>query len=137
LPAAKARSDYDFGSSAVLTVLPGGSRALIGAQKSGVVTAVDPDRSGEIIWQKKVGRGGRLGGVQWGVATDESTVYVAVSDLKLNAVAPGFPRNCPEAPGHIRTEASARSLLGRLACPQPDRRAGAPACHAVLDRFVP
>jgi hypothetical protein len=30
-----------------------------------MVTAVDPDRSGEIIWQKKVGRGGRLGGVQW------------------------------------------------------------------------
>jgi polyvinyl alcohol dehydrogenase (cytochrome) len=81
--------DYDFGSSAILTVLPGGKRALIGAQKSGMVTAVDPDRSGEIIWQKKVGRGGKLGGVQWGVATDESTVYVAVSDLKLNAVGLG------------------------------------------------
>jgi polyvinyl alcohol dehydrogenase (cytochrome) len=83
--------DYDFGSSAVLTDLPGGKRALIGAQKSGVVTAVDPDHSGEIIWQKKVERGGKLGGVQWGVATDESTVYVAVSDLELNAVAPGSP----------------------------------------------
>jgi polyvinyl alcohol dehydrogenase (cytochrome) len=83
--------DFDFGSSAVLTVLPGGKRALIGAQKSGMVTAVDPDRSGEIIWQKKVGRGGRMGGVQWGVATDETTVYVAVSDLKLDAVAPGLP----------------------------------------------
>ena len=83
--------DYDFGSSAVLTDLPGGKRALIGAQKSGMVTAVDPDRSGEIIWQRNVGCGGKLGGVEWGVATDESTVYVAVSDLKLNAVAPGFP----------------------------------------------
>jgi hypothetical protein len=29
----------------------------------------------------------RLGGVQWGVATDESTVYVAVSDLKVDPVA--------------------------------------------------
>jgi hypothetical protein len=83
--------DYDFASSAVLTVLPGGKRALIGAQKSGMVTAVDPDRSGEIIWQRNVSRGGKLGGVQWGVATDESTVYVAVSDLKLNAVALGVP----------------------------------------------
>jgi polyvinyl alcohol dehydrogenase (cytochrome) len=83
--------DYDFGSSAVLTVLPGGKRALIGAQKSGVVTAVDPDRSGKIIWQKKVGRGGRLGGVQWGVAADESNVYIAVSDVRVDAVAPGFP----------------------------------------------
>jgi polyvinyl alcohol dehydrogenase (cytochrome) len=83
--------DYDFGSSAVLTVLPGGKRALIGGQKSGTVSAVDPDRSGEIIWQKKVGSGGKLGGVQWGAATDENTIYVAVSDLKLNVVAPGVP----------------------------------------------
>jgi polyvinyl alcohol dehydrogenase (cytochrome) len=90
LPASQ-RARLRLRASAVMTVLPGGKRALIGAQKSGVVTAVDPDRSGEIIWQKKVGRGGRLGGVQWGVATDESTVYVAVSDLELNPVAPGFP----------------------------------------------
>jgi polyvinyl alcohol dehydrogenase (cytochrome) len=83
--------DYDFGSSAVLTVLPGGKRVLVGAQKSGLVTAVDPDRGGEIIWQKRLGRGGRLGGVQWGVAADETKVYIAVSDVKLDAVAPGVP----------------------------------------------
>ena len=83
--------DYDFGASAVLTVLPGGKRALIGAQKSGVVTAVDPDHRGEIIWQRRVGRGGRLGGVQWGVAADESKVYVAVSDVRLEVVARDVP----------------------------------------------
>ena len=53
--------DYDFGSSAVLVDLGGGKRALIGAQKSGVVTALDPDRAGEIIWQKRVGHGGANG----------------------------------------------------------------------------
>ena len=92
--------DYDFGSSVVLTVLPGGKRALIGAQKSGVVTAVDPDRKGEIIWQKRVGRGGKLGGVQWGVAADERQVYVAVSDVRLEVVASGVPgaRNSPLNP---------------------------------------
>jgi polyvinyl alcohol dehydrogenase (cytochrome) len=83
--------DYDFGSSAVLTVLPDGRRALIAGQKSGVVTALDPDRSGEIIWQRKVGRGGKLGGVQWGVAADESKVYVAVSDVKVGVVSPAVP----------------------------------------------
>jgi polyvinyl alcohol dehydrogenase (cytochrome) len=84
----------------VLTVLPGGKRALIGAQKSGVVTAVDPDRKGEIIWQKRVGRGGKLGGVQWGVAADERQVYVAVSDVRLEVVASGVPgaRNSPLNP---------------------------------------
>jgi polyvinyl alcohol dehydrogenase (cytochrome) len=83
--------DYDFGSSAVLVDLPDGKRALIAAQKSGMVTAVDPDRSGEIIWQRKIGRGGRLGGVQWGVAADRSNVYVAVSDVTIEIVAPGVP----------------------------------------------
>jgi polyvinyl alcohol dehydrogenase (cytochrome) len=83
--------DYDFGSSAVLVDLAGGKRALIAAQKSGVVTAVDPDRRGDIIWQKKVGRGGKLGGVQWGVAADRSNVYAAVSDVRIETVAPGVP----------------------------------------------
>jgi hypothetical protein len=49
-------------------------RALIGGQKSGVVTAVDPDRGGEIIWQKKIGHGGSLAGVQWGMAADEANL---------------------------------------------------------------
>jgi polyvinyl alcohol dehydrogenase (cytochrome) len=83
--------DYDFGSSAVLADLPGGKRVLIAAQKSGVVTALDPDRSGEIVWQKRVGNGGKLGGVQWGVAADQRNVYVAVSDVKIDVVPAGTP----------------------------------------------
>lgn len=58
--------DLDFGSPAIVVNLAGDKRALIGAQKSGVVTAVDPDRGGEILWQKRVGQGGSLGGVQFG-----------------------------------------------------------------------
>jgi polyvinyl alcohol dehydrogenase (cytochrome) len=81
--------DLDFGSSAILVSLPNGKRALIGGQKSGVVTAVDPDRSGAVLWQTRVGRGGRVGGVQWGMAADDSKAYVAVSDSKFDRVAPG------------------------------------------------
>jgi len=83
--------DYDFGSSALLSELPGGKRILIGAQKSGVVTALDPDRAGEIVWQKRVGNGGKLGGVQWGMAADQRNVYVAVSDVKIGVVPAGTP----------------------------------------------
>ena len=83
--------DLDFGSSAILVDLPNGKRALIGAQKSGVVTAVDPDRSGAILWQTRVGRGGPLGGVQWGSAADGDKIYVAVSDTKFNVVSPDTP----------------------------------------------
>jgi len=69
--------DFDFGSSAILVSLANGKRALIAGQKSGVVTAVDPDRGGAILWQARVGHGGALGGapVDWlrrmkGVHTD-------------------------------------------------------------------
>ena len=83
--------DFDFGSSAVLASLPGGKRVLVAGQKSGVVTAVDPDHGGAIVWQTRVGAGSALGGVQWGVAADESKVYVALSDPKLRRVPAGTP----------------------------------------------
>ena len=81
--------DFDFGSSAILVDLGNGRRALIAGQKSGVVHAIDPDRQGAILWQRRLGRGGTLGGVQWGSAVDERNVYVAVSDLRARPVSEG------------------------------------------------
>jgi polyvinyl alcohol dehydrogenase (cytochrome) len=83
--------DFDFGSSAMLIDLPGGHRALIAGQKSGMVHAIDPDAQGKIVWQVRVGKGGRLGGVQWGSATDGNQVFVAVSDAQLTSAQPGTP----------------------------------------------
>jgi polyvinyl alcohol dehydrogenase (cytochrome) len=83
--------DLDFGSSAILVDLANGRRALVAGQKSGVVTAVDPDRGGEIIWQQRIGKGGTMGGVQWGMATDGRKIYAAVSDMKVYLAAPGTP----------------------------------------------
>jgi polyvinyl alcohol dehydrogenase (cytochrome) len=81
-PASKG-PDFDFGSSPILVSLAGGHRALVAGQKSGVVHAVDPDQSGKILWQTRVGRGGFLGGVQWGSAADAANIYVAVSDYTV------------------------------------------------------
>ncbi len=53
--------DFDFGSSPILVSLPKGKRALLVGQKSGIVHALDPDRSGEILWQVRVGKGGHTG----------------------------------------------------------------------------
>jgi len=78
--------DFDFGSPPILTTLPNGRRALIAGQKSGVVYAVDPDNRGEIIWRARVGKGGTLGGIEWGSAADQSNVYVAVSDVVRIAI---------------------------------------------------
>ena len=73
--------DFDFASPPILLTLPNGRRALVAGQKSGVVHALDPDRQGEILWQERVGKGGINGGVQWGSAADQTTVYVALSDI--------------------------------------------------------
>src|SRR2546425_8158205 len=34
-----------------------------------------------ILWETRVGKGGRLGGIQWGSAYDGKNMYVAVSDV--------------------------------------------------------
>ena len=76
--------------------LGGGKRALVIGQKSGMVHAIDPDAEGKILWQTRVGKGGVLGGSQWGSAADAQRIYVAISDVDLltveDAAAPGGRR---------------------------------------------
>ena len=86
--------DFDIGASPILVNLPGGKRVLLVGQKSGLVHGIDPDNNGAVLWEQRVGRGGTLGGVQWGPASDGKAMYVAVSDLTYTK--PGF------APGEHR-----------------------------------
>lgn len=72
--------DYDFGASPILLSRPSGKRTLILAQKSGEIYALDPDGHGKLLWQAQVGKGGSLGGVEWGAAADRERLYAAVSD---------------------------------------------------------
>ena len=81
--------DFDFGSSPILVELPNHRSALIAGQKSGVIYALDPDRRGALLWQRRVGTGGSLGGVQWGSAADNMRTYVAVSDVRLKPAEAG------------------------------------------------
>jgi len=73
--------DHDFGSSPMLRTLASGKQILIAGQKSGIVFGLDPDDQGKIIWQTRVGKGGPLGGVEWGMAADLENAYVPVSDI--------------------------------------------------------
>lgn len=74
--------DFDFGASPILVTLANGKRVLVAGQKSGIVHALDPDKQGAKLWDVRVGKGGTMGGVQWGSATDGTNVYVANSDIK-------------------------------------------------------
>lgn len=75
--------DYDFGASPILRTLRDGHDVILAGQKSGVIYALDPSKRGEIMWQLRLGKGGVLGGIQWGPAADKNNVYVAISDVGI------------------------------------------------------
>lgn len=78
--------DADFGQPPILVALPNGRRALVVGQKSGDAHALDPDRSGAVLWTAKVGPGGKLGGIHWGSAADARRMYVALGGQQMRVV---------------------------------------------------
>jgi len=74
--------DYDFGQGPSLFSAKIGNRPrdLVGAgQKSGKYWTLDRD-TGAVVWEKQVGPGGTMGGLQWGSAVDDERIYVAVNN---------------------------------------------------------
>src|SRR5215475_7684936 len=91
--------DHDFGQSPILVSLRNGQRVLVIGQKSGVVHALDPDQEGKILWQTRIGKGGPLGGTEWGSAADQDRIYVANSDVRFRQ--DGTRRLDPSAGGGL------------------------------------
>ena len=73
--------DYDIGNAAILAKLPDGKDRIVVGQKSGIAWALDPDKRGEVVWQYRAGKGGALGGMEWGSAVDTVNAYFPVSDM--------------------------------------------------------
>jgi polyvinyl alcohol dehydrogenase (cytochrome) len=122
--------DHDLGSSANLVALEEGKRVLTIGQKSGVVWALDPDDRGRIVWQRRVGAGGRLGGVQWGTATNGKAVFVAVSDIRRRGSLPD-----PTAGGGLfALAAEDGAVLWRA--PPPDACGTSPNCSPAQSAAV-
>ncbi len=76
--------DYDFGSPPILKVLSNGRHILLLSQKSGIVYALDADRRGRLLWKKRIGRGGPLGGIEWGGAIDGDYAFYPISDYDFD-----------------------------------------------------
>jgi polyvinyl alcohol dehydrogenase (cytochrome) len=72
--------DFDFGSSPALTTLPNGHDIIIIGNKSGIGYAMDPEKNGAIVWEYRAGKGGALGGIEWGAAVDTEQAYFPVAD---------------------------------------------------------
>lgn len=67
--------DFDFGGAG-----PNLLGDIVGfGQKSGIYWALNPD-NGDIVWSTPVGPGGSLGGIEWGTATDDKRIYVAIGN---------------------------------------------------------
>ena len=97
--------DLDIGASTVLW--SGGDRDyLLVGQKSGDVYALDPDKGGAVVWHNKVGRGGFLGGVHWGMSVNEDSLFVPIADTTITGrftgpVSPGIHALDPTS-GEVR-----------------------------------
>jgi polyvinyl alcohol dehydrogenase (cytochrome) len=89
--------DYDFGASPILHTLPNGHQVVLSGQKSGIAYGMDPD-TGKLLWKTRVGGGGAIGGVEWGIAADGKRVYVPVSDIGLMFQILMGPKPAPGAP---------------------------------------
>ncbi len=78
----KTGRDLDFGMAPILVKGADGKERLLAGEKSGVVYALDP-QSGTLLWKTRIGKGGALGGIHWGMAADGRKVYAANADNTL------------------------------------------------------
>jgi len=71
--------DFDFGAAAILAQASDGREYVLAGQKSGWVYALNP-KSGKLVWKTRVGRGGIMAGVYFGMAVKGDLLYVPISD---------------------------------------------------------
>ncbi|MEQ1782407.1 MAG: PQQ-binding-like beta-propeller repeat protein [Hyphomonadaceae bacterium] len=74
--------DVDFGASVILGTHKDGKQLVYAGQKSGSVWAFNPD-TGKVVWRKALGTGGALGGVHWGIAFHNDTVFAPISNVGM------------------------------------------------------
>jgi polyvinyl alcohol dehydrogenase (cytochrome) len=127
--------DHDYGSSAILTKTADGRELLLAGQKSGVVYAFDPDQRGAIVWQTRVGKGGIVGGVQWGMASDGQHVYAATSDAVFTRTATAITLD-PEAGGGLTALRVADGAKVWYSPPVQCARPGNPRCSPAMSAAV-
>ena len=117
--------DVDFGMAPVLTQRKDGKEVLIVGQKSGMVYCLDPD-SGQPIWQKRIGRGGALGGIHWGIATNGNVAYVSNSDW----FSFGSDSSYPASPGLYAMDLMNGEVLWKSTA-DPENCSGIQGCYSA------
>jgi polyvinyl alcohol dehydrogenase (cytochrome) len=123
--------DFDFGAPPVLLTLSNGWDILLAGQKSGFVYALDPGQEGALIWKKRIGLGGFAGGVHWGMAAHDDTLYAPNADTNFVNKWQG-----ERTPGLYALEAETGEQIWFSPAPDVCAEADKPACDSGLSASI-
>jgi polyvinyl alcohol dehydrogenase (cytochrome) len=129
--------DLDFGMAPMLVTRPDGREILVAGQKSGVVWALDPDADGAVLWFTRVGKGGALGGIHWGMATDGRYAYATNADR--GAVIVDVHPEQPPSPGLFALDLMTGEVAWSAPAPADkcEGRAGCFAAYSAAPTMIP
>jgi polyvinyl alcohol dehydrogenase (cytochrome) len=97
--------DFDFGGATLVINTSKHGRLVVAGQKSGFVHAVKP-KTGELVWSKRIGRGGIQGGIHFGIAAKGETLFIPISDMADGRTYPN-----PDKPGMNAVDANTGEIL--------------------------
>ncbi|MCW3116111.1 MAG: dehydrogenase [Chitinophagaceae bacterium] len=131
----KVGPDFDFGMAPLIAHKKDGSDILLAGEKSGVVYALSP--SGKLIWQKRIGKGGALGGIHWGMATDGEYVYAANADNTSDIAGYDTDKAKP-SPGIYALDINTGDVKWKAATPSCDTTVkGCRQCNSAAPTVTP
>jgi polyvinyl alcohol dehydrogenase (cytochrome) len=79
------RNMFSMSTQVMVQRLQSGKEILLVGSKAGWIYALDPDSRGKTVWERKVARGGDLGGIMYGIAADEHSVYIPIADTAVKS----------------------------------------------------
>jgi polyvinyl alcohol dehydrogenase (cytochrome) len=123
--------DFDFGAPPILLTLSTGRDVLLAGQKSGFVYGLDPDREGALMWKKRIGLGGFAGGVHWGMAANDDTLFAANADTNFINKWKG-----ERTPGLYALNAANGDQIWFTPAPEVCAEADKPACDPGLSAAI-
>jgi polyvinyl alcohol dehydrogenase (cytochrome) len=137
--------DVDFGASLILGKLKDGRELLFAGQKSGTLWALEP-ATGKVVWRRDIGTGAANGGIHWGIAFHDDTLFVPIAVVGRDI--PGQKVDPDLKPGLYAVNAATGSLKWNFATasdcangrdkrsPRCDRFYGLSAAPTVIDGTV-
>ncbi|MFD2570761.1 PQQ-binding-like beta-propeller repeat protein [Spirosoma soli] len=131
----KVGPDFDFGMAPILVKRSTANDLLVVGQKAGIVYGLSPD-DGKVIWQTRIGRGGALGGIHWGMATDGKLVYAANAD-NTYGINPKLDSLIQPTPGLFALEVSTGKVTWKTAAPSCGGKPGCIEANSAAPTVIP